>query len=86
MIPKGYEAYNYQVYGSATNNKIQAFSGSIFTSGSAELSTIRNIYHGSISFISPSVIGDGQNYVSLFWEPDTNTDQMYGAKIGIRKI
>ena len=85
IIPKGYEAYDYQVYGGTIANEIQAFSGSIFTSGSAELSPVRTISLGLLAF-GDTVIGDGQNYVSISWKPGSNSDKLYGAKIGIRKI
>ena len=85
IIPKGYEAYNYQVYGGTVTNEIQAFSGSIFTSGSAELSPVRTISLGLLAF-GDTVTGDGKNYVSISWKPASSGDQLYGAKIGIRKI
>ena len=85
IIPRAYEAYAFIVRGtiSPTYN-VRAFSSSLDSDSVTDLQPLPGVQNVILDF-DPVVSGDGSNYVIIGFQPSSNSSEVFGGKIFIRK-
>lgn len=83
IVPKGYEVWKAVVFGDA-GDTWRAASGSIDDSGDVTVTGVTAI--GTEATFSSVVTGNGTNYVTLIYFPNSTSDDLYGGKIFIRRL
>ena len=88
MIPKGYEATHFRINGvdgGSTTAAFIAYENDITGTAAVQASLIFNFNADQAVISGKEIVGDGEKFCTIYFNPGDTTDIIYGGKITIAK-
>ena len=88
MIPKGYEATHFRVNGvdgGSTTAGFIAYENDITGTAAVQATLIFNFNTDQAVISGKEIVGDGQKFATIMFNPGDTSDKIYGGKITIAK-